>query len=99
MKRRLSKDRIKKSWVWQHFEIDHTIAVEKDVKWVKCQHLGCTATASLKITSHNTTNMARHLKSVHQLQKNDDDEDVEDIEQTVESKKFTEADQAHIDLK
>jgi hypothetical protein len=43
--------------------------------------------------------MARHLKSGHQLQKNDDDEDVEDIEQTVESKEFTEADQAHVDLK
>jgi hypothetical protein len=98
MKRRLSKDRKKKSWVWQHFEIDNTIAVEKDVKWVKCQHPGCT-TASLKITTHNTTNMARHLKSGHQLQKNDDDEDVEDIEQTVESKEFTEADQAHVDLK
>ena len=38
--------------------------------------------------------MARHLKSSHQLQKNEDDEDVEDIEQTVESKEFTEADQA-----
>ena len=53
----------------------------------------------MKITTHNTTNMACHLKSAHQLQKNEDDEDVEDIEQTVESKEFTEVDQAHVDLK
>ena len=43
--------------------------------------------------------MARHLKSAHQLQKNDDDEVEEEIEQTVGSKDFTEADQAFVDLK
>jgi hypothetical protein len=99
MKRRLSSERQKRSWVWKYFELDHTKINGKDKsnKWVKCVVPDC-KNPSLKMAKSNTSNMAHHLIHDHKIFKDVNDASEEEEEEEVLIP-FSKTDQDLIDVK
>ena len=65
MKRRISNERKKRSWVWEYFiEDNEKVEPDKSTNWVKCKIDGC-HTPSIKMKNRSTSNLAYHLKQVH----------------------------------
>lgn len=66
-KNRIPKERIKKSWVWTHFEKDKVKSskLSGGDKYVNCSVDDCDI--SILIKGANTSQMSRHLENYHKL--------------------------------
>ena len=99
MKRRLSNERKKRSWVWKYFEEDKAkIENDKSIKWVKCTVPNCN-NPSMKLKQSNTSNMAYHLNHDHNISKGVNDNSDEETQQDSVLSEFTKAEQDLIDVK
>lgn len=99
MKRRISSERKKRSWVWEYFiEDNEKVEPDKSINWVKCKIQDC-KTASIKMKNRSTSNLAYHLKQFHGITTNNANEEIS--EEITESKIeiFSKAKQDLIDLK
>ena len=98
MKRRISNERKKRSWVWKYFEDDkEKIENDKSIKWVKCTILNCN-NSSMKMKKFNTSNMAHHLKQEHKILNEANDSSCEETEDAILIE-FSKKDQDFIDVK
>lgn len=99
-RKRIPKERKKRSWVWDHFEKDKTKKHDAGVCWVKCKEPGCTS-GPLKCLKSNTTVMTHHLEKEHRIfnptNKNDDGD--MDVEENTNERIFTAEMQELIDKK
>jgi hypothetical protein len=67
MKRRLSTERKKRSWVWDYFEESKEnpgTNLDSSTKLAKCTILNCQS-PFVKVKNHNTSNMAYHLSHTY----------------------------------
>ncbi len=66
-KNRISKERVKKSWVWGYFEKDPGKSSNCNVgdKYVTCTVEECNT--SILIKGGNTSQMSKHLENYHKL--------------------------------
>ena len=84
--------------VWEYFVEDkEKLDPEKSTKWVKCKVNDC-QNGSIKMKNHNTSNLAYHLKQVHEISPGKNDETSEEMTDA-KLEDFSKADQDLIDLK